>query len=493
MAITKLKGKYVIGYEDSSHQIYENGEVVFESDSVIFVGHNYPYPVDQTYDTGNSIIGPGFIDLDALADLDSTVLAFDNQPGWKKGRIPASTWQRRETYTNAELDFSKKYAFAHLLLNGVTTALPITSILYREWAETYSEFMRAADIAEDIGIRAYLGPAYMSGHACVEPDGSFKMRFNEEKGMSGLHDAVRFVEQVNQGYSSRIQGMFAPDRIEGCTQLLLATTAEAVQDLGCPVRLHACQGQFEVDMVEQRFPGLSSLDLISQSGLLSSHLLMPHAQFLGGKEPTSERVDQELSMFAEAGASAVVCPLVAGRHGKYIDSLTKFKAKKINIGLGTDTFPPDFIQNMHIGTILSRVTEGDIAAASAADYYNMATIGGADAIGRPDLGRLCRGAKADIVIFDLNSIHTGQCFDPITTLVINGNGRDVKGVFVDGEMVVWDHQLVRLNLDLSALHYQAQQQFNRFMDTFPERSHKHPPRDEIFPPSFPLHRHEPFR
>jgi hypothetical protein len=43
--------------------------------------------------------------------------------------------------------------------NGITMAMPITSMLYRAWAETYGEFADVAAIAGEMGLRAYLGPA----------------------------------------------------------------------------------------------------------------------------------------------------------------------------------------------------------------------------------------------------------------------------------------------------------------------------------------------
>lgn len=422
-----------------------------------------------------------------MADLDSTVLAFDHQPGWKKGRLPASDWQRRETYSDTELDFNKRYAFSQLLLNGITTIAPITSILYREWAETADEFRRAADIAASLGVRAYLGPAYMSGYGVVNPDTSVGMRFDEQRGLKGLEDAVRYVEQLHQ-YGDTIQGMLAPDRIEGCTPELLRQTARAMRALDCPVRLHSCQGEFEVDMIHELHHGMSSVELMAEHDLLDARLLLPHLQLLGGKHPSPEKIQRELALLGQSGASAVICPLVAGRHAKYFNCVSRFRDAGINISLGTDTYPPDMIQNMHVGAMLSRVTTGDITEASAADYYNMATLGGARALGREDIGRLCAGARADIMVFDFDGIHTGQVFDPITAMVINGNGRGVKGVIINGDKVVWDGQLVKPGLDLQQLHHQAQQQFDGFIASYPERSHRHPPVAEIFPPSFPTSR-----
>lgn len=488
MKTIKMTARYVIGFKDGGHHIYEQGELVYRGDSVLFVGHGYQGQVDETQDMGNALLGPGFIDLDAVADLDSTVLAFDHQPGWQKGRLPASDWQRRETYSDAELDFNKRYAFSQLLLNGITTIAPITSILYREWAETADEFRRAADIAESLGVRAYLGPAYMSGYGVVNPDGSLDMRFDEQRGLQGLEQAVRYVEELQGRHGDTIRGMLAPDRIEGCTPELLRQTALAMRGLDCPTRLHSCQGEFELEMVHRLHGGLSSIELMAEHGLLDRRLLLPHLQLLGGKEPTPEKIDRELALLGQSGASAVICPIVSGRHAKYFSGVRRFREAGINISLGTDTYPPDMIQNMHIGAILSRVQSGDITEAVAADYYNMATLGGARALGREDIGRLCPGAKADIMVYDFDRIHSGQCFDPVTAMVINGNGRDIKGVIVNGDRVVWDGRLVKAGLDVQALHHQAQRQFERFMTSYPERCHRHPPLAEIFPPSFPLSR-----
>lgn len=111
------------------------------------------------------------VDLDALFDLDTTVLGFDNQPGWKRGRIWATDYVANgpvETYTPDEESFQHRYAMAHLLLGGVTTALPICSLLYREWAESYDENARAAEDAAALGSAIDPGPSYRTGYGTVD-------------------------------------------------------------------------------------------------------------------------------------------------------------------------------------------------------------------------------------------------------------------------------------------------------------------------------------
>ncbi|PXY00098.1 amidohydrolase family protein [Halomonas sp. LBP4] len=485
MTRTMITGRYVIGFDGTGHEILHNGEVVYENDTIVHVGFGYEGPLDYRIDAGNAVVGPGFIDLDALADLDSTILGFDNAPGWRHGRVWASTYVERgprDAYTPEEEDAKKRYAFAQLLLNGITTALPITSLLYREWGETYEEFARAAAIGADYGLRLYLGPAYRTGASMIHPEGHFDIHWDEPRGMRGLEEAIEFVKDYDGRANGLIRGMLAPDRIECCTQELLERTADAASALDCPVRLHCCQSPLEVETVEARF-GQSSIELLDHSGFLDHRVLLPHGIYLGGRHPTEGSVERDLGMLQSSKASLVHCPLVSARMGRVMNSFAKMQRYGINVGMGTDTYPPDIVTNMHAGIMITRLLEGDETACSAADYYNAATLGGANALNRPDLGRLAPGAKADITVFDLSGFHLGQLIDPIQTMVMSGSGQDFTLVIVNGKTVMKERQIE--GIDLKDLASEAQQQFDRLRSSYPERTHLHPPEDEIFRSSFP--------
>lgn len=75
-------------------------------------------------------------------------------------------------------------------------------------------------------------------------------------------------------------------------------------------------------------------------------------------------------------------------------------------------------------------------AATAASVYEAATLGGADALGRPDLGRLCPGAKADTIAIKPSELRWGAARDPIKSLVDRSSGDDVDMVMVDGRMLM---------------------------------------------------------
>jgi cytosine/adenosine deaminase-related metal-dependent hydrolase len=487
---TLLRGRWVIASDGESHHILEDGEVVYDGNTITFTGHDYDGPVDEVIEFGNVVIGPGFVDLDALFDLDSTILGFDNHPGWAKARVWASSYVERgprDVYTDDEEDFQHEYALGHLLLNGITTALPIRSILYREWAETYEENARAAQAAARLGIRAYVGPSYRTGLPMVHPDGSISMHWDIERGMRGLDEAIRFVRDFDGVHDGLIRGFLQPDRIEGCTEDLIVRSTEAAASLDCPIRLHCCQGELEVQEVHNRW-GKSSLTLLHDLGFLSRRALLPHGIYLGGIEATHEQVEREIEWLADSGATIVHCPLVSARSGNVMDSFSRYRDSGVRIGLGTDTWPSDIVLNMLTGVIVTRIREGG-PQVTAADYYHAATIGGADALNRRDLGRLMPGALADITVYDLSNPRTGQFIDPIQTMILNGTGRDFTTVIVNGRTVVSDGQLP--GVDLDAWHTRAQRQYDKLIASYPERAHLHPQLEEIFAPSFPVRRKSP--
>jgi cytosine/adenosine deaminase-related metal-dependent hydrolase len=478
-----MTARWVVGHEGGRHVLLEDGEVVWEADHILFVGHGYPGEVARRVDCGNALVGPGFIDLDALADLDTTVLAFDNQPAWKKGRVWPETYMRAgpcEMYSPDELAWQKRYAFARLIRNGITTALPIASLFYREWGESRDELAAAADAADKLGLRVYLGPAYRTGNSFVRADGTLDLHFDEARGLAGLAEAERFCRAFEGHAGGRVRTMLAPDRIETCTPELLRRSAAAARDLDVPIRLHCCQSPYEYETV-LRLHGISPPEWLASLGFLSERAILPHLTVVSGENGVTHAAP-DLRIIADSGASLAHCPLVMARHGAALRSFRRYRALGINIGMGTDTHPPDIILNMQLGLMLARVVDGDAQAVRSEDLYDAATLGGARALGRDDLGRFCPGAQADIVVIDFDDPFMGQAIDPIQTLMLNASGREVRTVVIAGRFVMEDGTIP--GVDAHADRARAQAQFDRLVAQYPRRTFGHPPVEEIFPPSY---------
>ena len=474
---TLITASWVVGHKDGGHTLLRNGEVAFENGEIVFVGHGFTGELARRIDFGNALISPGLIDLDALSDLDTTILGIDNHPGWAKGRV----WPRSyveagpyEMYSQDELAFQKRFAFGQLLLNGITTAAPIASLFYREWGETVAEFDAAAEAAGELGLRVYLSPAYRSGGMVLEEPGKIVPVFDEERGFQGLKDAVAYIERQNGRHGDLVRGMLAPDRVETSTLGLLQRTDAAARDLGCKFRLHMAQGTMEVDTVRM-LHGSTAPVWLAKHGLLSERMIAPHA---------TNATDEDLGLYAANGVSIVHCPLVSARSGSILKSFSACRKRGINIAMGTDTTPPDMLMNLLTGLIAGRIADGAPDRLRSADLFDAATIGGARALGRGDLGHLSPGARADIAVFDLDDTIMAATVDPITTIVTGGSGKITRAVFVDGRASMINRKLA--GLDMEQARRQAQAQFDGLIAKYPERSWNHPPVAEIFPSSYPI-------
>jgi cytosine/adenosine deaminase-related metal-dependent hydrolase len=469
---TLLTARWVIGHSDGKHVVFENGVVVIEGNAILFVGTEFEGEIASRFDYGQAVISPGFIDLDALSDLDTTILGYDNGPAWKKGRVWPESYVEAgpyEMYTPDELAFQKRHAFAQLIRNGITTALPIASLFYRAWGETGQEFDAAAEAAQELGLRVYLGPAYRTGGQVTDALGNIRAIYDEDRGLAGLDGAVEFAKRIDGVGGGLVRAMFAPDRIETCTAELLRRTAAIAEEMGAPVRLHCCQSLIELRLVREQHD-CAPVEWLDRIGVLGRNWLLPHG---------TQATESEFDLIADAGATLVHCPLVSARHGAKLNSFMKCRDKGINIGLGTDTYPADMILNMQIGMMTARMVDG-MDAIRSETMFNAATLGGASALNRNDIGRIAVGAKADIAVIDLS--RTLQTPDPVQTLMTSCSGRDVRDVWIDGRHVMADWEIPAV--DAAADAQRAQAQFEGVIAKYPERTAGHPTVSHIFCPSF---------
>ncbi|WNI27948.1 amidohydrolase family protein [Streptomyces sp. ITFR-6] len=402
---TRWRATHVLAHRDGGHALLRDGEIVWEGDTISYVGRGYEGPVDVELDLGEALVMPGLIDLDALTDIDHLVLDSWAPPARAAGLLWSQEYfdhRRRDVFTPAERATVREYALVQLALHGITTYMPIASEVHSAWAEPYDELVTMAETSRRIGLRGYLGPAYRSGVNVARPDGGRHVAFEEERG---------------------------------------------------------------------------------RTGLLDTRLLVPHGVFTD-RHPSVHGEDRgDLATLAAAGVSVIHCPQTSLRYGQVLHSFGAYRRAGINLCLGTDSFPPDLIRGMDTGVHLAKTADGRADAAPAEHYVEAATLGGARALGRADLGRLERGAQADLVAFRLDDIRDGVRDDPVRTFLLHGTARQATHSVVAGRPVMTDGRIP--GTDLANLRRRAQELFERMREGYAERDVHRRGADALFPPTFP--------
>ena len=303
----KLSARLVVGFADGDHFVFESGDVVYEDDRIVFVGHGYAGHVDVALNYGDAIVGPGFIDLDALADIDHAILDCQGAPD----RLRGMRWSedyfrdgRHDVFSREEQARNRRYALAQLLLNGITTAMPIAAETSKAWAETYDEFADIVAVGGELGIRLSLGPSYRSGVNVTRADGAPEVLWDEALGEEGLRQAIAFVRDFDGANGGLVRGMLAPARIETITLDLLRLSKRASDELTCPIRLHAAQSRTEIALLD-RWYGKTSVELLHDLGFLGPRTLIPHAIYPRGRHHLPPGDHDEVRLLAESGTSVI--------------------------------------------------------------------------------------------------------------------------------------------------------------------------------------------
>lgn len=484
--ITRLKAAFVIGYADNDHCILRDAELVHDDADILFVGREYSGHVDVEINAGQAIVSPGFIDLNALADIDHAI--FDSWPDASRrlGLVWSEAYLKDHgaVFTREQARFRREFALSQLVRNGITTLMPIASESYHEWCEDYQDMADTAEAVEAIGLRAYLGPSYRT--AVPYTDGTnVLLHEDERRGLAGLEDAIRFAQDFEGRASGLIRTALLPSRIETQTGQTLRLTRKAADELGIPVRLHAAQGLFEIETMIAR-TGKRSLPYLADLGFLADRTFIPHAWTVPGHPlmPEAFGAGDDLGLLAESGANVLLCPIPMAHYGGMLDNYDSYRERGIRIVLGTDSAPPNMIRAMDLAMGMTKSVTGDRSSAQAADLFRSATLDPAEALGRPDLGRLAPGAQADYFVLDLANQHIGPYGDPIRTMVMNADGRDISRVVVAGRTIVDQGGIV--TVDTSDYRERAQDFLDHYIASFSVSDHAKRPTQELLPPSFPL-------
>lgn len=477
---TLIQGGYVVGFNGRGHEIIKDGVVVYERDRISFVGKSYAESVDKKIDAQGCLVSPGLIDTHFHSGINASdyILNDSTKVDFFASNYLAHGGPTRDGAKHAHLkdvDIGQRFSLIHVLKSGVTTTFEIGG--------PSGEPQRYVDMVDQLGIRCYTGPSYKNVSFFHDRDGRLEYDWDDERGNQGLKRAVEFAKKYDGACNGRMNTMLFPGHVDSCTPGLLKETRKAARELGVRVQIHATINLFEFHTVMQRHR-LTPIELLHKIGFLDPEVSLSHCIFVAGHSWLAYPYGDDLKIIADSGASVAYSPLKYLKLGITMESFDRYRNAGINMGIGTDTFPKDILSDMRYAALASRVAEKSFIAGHPRDVYNAATLGGAKMLGGDDLGRLRKGAKADITIVNLHDIAFGAIRDPIRSLVETAVSRDVRTVIVDGETLVDNGKYLRLNED--ELLEKVQAKGEQVWDSVPKWHWTGKSVDEVVPPSFKM-------
>jgi 5-methylthioadenosine/S-adenosylhomocysteine deaminase len=318
-------------------------------------------------------------------------------------------WPREARLTPEDVEVAMTAASAELLANGVTTSV-----------EMYFSPERIAAAVGATGARAVIATPL------IPLPGMPPM---EEQ----LRDAVALAASAPQ--DGTVEYGLGPHAAYTVPLPLLRDAAIAAREHDLLLHLHVAETATE------------GAELLAAHGLSVPALLAAH-DVLGGRVLAAHCVhldDADLELWQEYDVAVAHCPASNAKLASGIAPLRVMLDRGLRVGLGTDgpasNDALDLFGDMRLAASLARLVGASATALTAAEAFWLATGAAADAIGRPDLGQLAVGRRADLVHVDTRDLVFEPVLSPpdvLAHLVWSGGGRYVRDVWVGGEPVVSD-------------------------------------------------------
>ena len=413
--------------ERQSHRLIEGGDVVFTGDTLVQVGGSWTGAADEVIDGAGRIVCPGLVDIHSHLSsepMNKGMLDELGSPGLRMSSLYEFMPLFRPDGDGPR--YATQVALSELAMSGVTTIVDL-AVPHDGWL----------DLLGASGLRAVAAPMYRSARWFTKTGHSVDYEWAEDDGRGVMEEALALVDAAAKHPSGRLTGMVAPAQIDTCSADLIRDSFAAAQERGLKMQIHAAQSMVEFNEITTRH-GRTPVEWLHDLGVLRDGTIIGHGIFLNDHPWAGWPGSKDFDLLAASGAAVAHCPTVFQRRGVAMGSLGRYIRGGIPMGIGTDTYPHNMLEEMRHALINSRLMSGDVYDLRTSDVFNAATTGGAAILGRDDIGRLAPGLKADLFMADLRHPAMRPVRDPLASLIYVAAERAVTDTFVDGRAVVRD-------------------------------------------------------
>jgi cytosine/adenosine deaminase-related metal-dependent hydrolase len=348
----------------------------------------------------------------------------------------------------AGLDAEAEYAaartgIAELMLSGCTTVFDHHYVFPRGRSGIVEAEVEAA---RELGCRIVASRGSMDLGAS---DGGLPPDDLVEDVDSVLADTERLVRELHEsGPGARVQIAVAPCSPFSVTGRLMTESAELARRLGLPLHTHLAETVEEEAYCRELY-GCTPVDYLDSLGWLAGDVWCAHCVHLS---------EQEIGRFADTGTGVAHCPTSNLRLGAGVAPVRAMRDAGVRVGLGVDGSASNershLFDEVKQALLVSRGVGGP-RALTARDALRLGTRGGAEVLGRDDIGSIEPGKQADLAVWPTDGLELAGAADPVGGVVLAGPQR-VDRLYVGGEVVVRGGALVRADEGEIARAHRAQ-------------------------------------
>ena len=374
-------------------------------------------------DLGGALVTPGLVNTHHHL--------YQNLTRTRAQQADLFTWLKTLYPVWAGVDAEAEYAaarlgLAELALSGCTTVFDHHYVFPRGTSGLVEAELQAA---RELGVRIVASRGSMDlgeSQGGLPPDAlveDLDAILADTEGLAVLHE---------EGPGAWAQIAVAPCSPFSVTKRLMMESAELARRLGLKLHTHLAETVEEEEYCQGLF-GCRPLEYLEQVGWLEDDVWCAHCVHLS---------DEDVARLAEHRVGVAHCPTSNLRLGAGIAPVRAMLDAGVRVGLGVDGSASN--ERADLGfevkqALLVARARGGPEALTAREALRLGTRGGAEVLGRDDLGSLEPGKCADFAVWDPDSLQLSGADDPVAALVFGAPQR-VARLVVGGEEVSFDEE-----------------------------------------------------
>jgi len=353
---------WVIAWNGTQHVYMRGADVAFAGSHITYVGPKYAGEAARELDGTNRLLMPGLINIHSHAATEPVNKGFRDEirsPGFWHSPLYEFLYLISVDAKGALA--AVQVAMGELLLSGVTTAVHLGQLqLGVDSNDLY-------EVLAQTGMRVVIGPMFRDARWVTRDGHSVDYDWDIAAGRGDFEKAMRAVELAQSHKSGKLFGMVCPAQIDTCTPELIADAFAFAEKKNLPFQIHIAQSPTEFFEVARR-TGKTPISLLQSIGALRERTILGHCIFLDHHPWLHWSTRHDLDVITESGASVAHCPVEFLRRGMALRTLGGYIRRGINVGIGTDTYPHNMLEEMRMAAYAARIigeTVDDVSTMSS--------------------------------------------------------------------------------------------------------------------------------
>lgn len=408
---------------DADFHVYRNGLLVIHEDKIVYCGNESTTWVDradEVVDCEGAWLMPGLVNCHTHSAMTTLrgIQDDSNLHEWLEDYI----WPAERDFTPEVTTQAVKLALIEMLQTGTTT-----------FNDMYNpngvEIGQIHEVVAGSKMRCYFSPTLFSSDVETTEETLARTRI--------------IIEEILAYNDERFKVMVAPHAPYSCSKDLLKGSLKLAQELQLKLHIHVAETQAENSMILERY-GKRPLAFLKDLGYLEHDGVFAHGVELN---------EREIAELAVSNIHIAHNPISNLKLASGIAPVTDLVQTGVIVGLATDSVASnnnlDMFEESRTAALLQKMRTGDATQFTIEQALKTMTIEGAKALGMDDqIGSLEVGKQADFLIIQpKGKVHLYPEENMLSHLIYAAKGNDVKDVYIAGEQVVKNGQVLTVELN----------------------------------------------